>query len=641
MNADFITLINKYKHDKAKIEEIRIYILNNVYKINDITKYIDLFYNKALEINDDVGIALSYGMYFWIYHSVDIKKAHDYNKKSLELYKKIENYQNKCGYLSILNNEFIYDNYTGKMNDACDIMNEAMSLALEKTDIKYYFVFSVNSIYLLLDLKLYDKALNVLNKIYENDIYLSNIDKAILTSLKIKIYINLNKKNEALNEALNLLNQNKNERVFDDYIICSNLIIVYLLNNNLNEADKYKNLLDEAIIKINDEIDLVEAYLAYAKYYSYKHDNIKAYNYYLRCLNNYNHMLGYKINAISEATEIFKYQDEKTYYKALEIKNNLLEECNKAYKKMYQADSEKFNCFYNLKYKYVFENIDKITRFIKLMNESNPTNLENIITDNIKKITNAANVEMYLNYKQDKIHKIDISKMNDIEIITKDKLESSNNYDFVVITKIVHNDEYNYWYLAFTNKSNIEQKETLYLIKLLKEICYPVFENINKYYKALDKSNHDQLTNLYNRYGLYEILKNHFNNDLESYLIEIDVDNFKKINDTYGHDCGDLVLIKLSEILIKHFSPQNAFRIGGEEFICIADTSNVKQLLDNLQQEINNFYIDYNNNKLHFTISVGATKIYSYNDLPSSIKRADILLYKAKQTGKNKYYIEN
>ncbi|UKI50107.1 MAG: hypothetical protein L6U99_01170 [Clostridium sp.] len=66
----------------------------------------------------------------------------------------------QIGYLSILNNEFIIDNYTGKLYDSYMIMSEAMQLTKKiKKNINYYFVYSINCIYLLLDLGLTDKSL--------------------------------------------------------------------------------------------------------------------------------------------------------------------------------------------------------------------------------------------------------------------------------------------------------------------------------------------------------------------------------------------------------------------------------------------------------------------------------------------------
>lgn len=126
MNEEFLNIIEQYKTNKDLIDKIRIYILNHLYTNDDITQYITLFGDTAKLIGDDVGYALSRGMLFWVYHGSDIELAHKYNRESLALYHKINDYSNKIGYLSILNNEFIYNNYTGTLHESYKIMCEAM-----------------------------------------------------------------------------------------------------------------------------------------------------------------------------------------------------------------------------------------------------------------------------------------------------------------------------------------------------------------------------------------------------------------------------------------------------------------------------------------------------------------------------------
>ena len=138
INDEFLCLVEKYHGDDDSIEKIRIYILNHIFSIPNIVDYITFFLEKATKLNDKLGMALANGMYFWPLHATDIYKAHEYSSKALSIYKSLNNYQNKCGYLSVLNNEFIFYNYSGNMEKSYLIMKEAMSLALGKIDIRYY-----------------------------------------------------------------------------------------------------------------------------------------------------------------------------------------------------------------------------------------------------------------------------------------------------------------------------------------------------------------------------------------------------------------------------------------------------------------------------------------------------------------------
>ncbi len=158
MEETFLDLIDEYKSNFEINDKIRLYILNNIYTTDNIIDYIDLFSKTAFEINDEVGYAFSKAMYFWVYHGSDIDLAHKYNLEAKELFKKIDNYQYKPGYLSVLNNELIYNNYRGNFLNSYNTMSEGMKIAEETQNINYYLVFTVNGIYLLLDLGLFDKA---------------------------------------------------------------------------------------------------------------------------------------------------------------------------------------------------------------------------------------------------------------------------------------------------------------------------------------------------------------------------------------------------------------------------------------------------------------------------------------------------
>lgn len=308
MNEEFLNIIEQYKTNKDLIDKIRIYILNHLYTNDDITQYITLFGDTAKLIGDDVGYALSRGMLFWVYHGSDIELAHKYNRESLALYHKINDYSNKIGYLSILNNEFIYNNYTGTLHESYKIMCEAMQIAEENKNINYYFVYSINGIYLLLDLGLYDKALEIINKLEANNLYLSDSDKAIMKTLHIKINWYMRNKDICLKVVKELKEYNEAKHVLDDYIINAYMIEVLLINNNEEEAAQYVN---DLICQIKDKstlsdgIDLGEAYLALGRYYLAINNTKEAFKYYKLIYPNYNNLLGTKLNALNEALGVF------------------------------------------------------------------------------------------------------------------------------------------------------------------------------------------------------------------------------------------------------------------------------------------------------------------------------------------------
>ena len=641
INDEFLCLVEKYHGDDDSIEKIRIYILNHIFSIPNIVDYITFFLEKATKLNDKLGMALANGMYFWPLHATDIYKAHEYSSKALSIYKSLNNYQNKCGYLSVLNNEFIFYNYSGNMEKSYLIMKEAMSLALGKIDIRYYFVFSINSVYLLMDLGLYNKANAVVNKVCDNNVFLSVADKAILSTLKIKLNLCFNNAIEAKDEAFKLLSDNKENKILDDYIIYSYIVDALLATNNIDECPKYVDLLLENNKTFSDEVDLVEGYLSLARYYKIVGNLENSERYFIKCFKNYHHLLGSKISMLNDAEEVFKASNNKLYYEALELKSRLLLEVNKVCREMIDDENNDINDFYDLKFKYVFNKIDSIIEFIEAMNNTTSTeSLRKIIIEHLKKITEANYVDMVTSTCNNAIYGLNVSDTESIKLFDKLPLELVGKGDMAIVAKIENELSTSYWIFTYSNKTNIEKKEIVYLIKLLKEMCYPVFENLKKYYKALADSNHDQLTKLHNRYGLNQILSHYYAYNDTSYILAMDIDNFKSFNDTYGHDCGDKVLKTFANILTKIFNAKYSFRVGGEEFICITNSNDIEGLLSKLLLEIHNSVIEYNGYKLKFTVSIGGTRISNFNELEKSLKKADIMLYKSKNNGKDQFNLD-
>ncbi len=154
-----------------------------------------------------------------------------------------------------------------------------------------------------------------------------------------------------------------------------------------------------------------------------------------------------------------------------------------------------------------------------------------------------------------------------------------------------------------------------------------------------EKTIRDSLTNLYNHQYSMEIIKNEIqelsdNKDL--CLMMIDIDHFKRVNDTYGHVYGDYVLEVVSGILIKNISDKDSVgRFGGEEFIVVLPYSEISQAChigEKIRSGIESHKFD---NDLKLTVSIGIKQLK--NESPMQlVKNADDLLYKAKQSGRNR-----
>lgn len=151
---------------------------------------------------------------------------------------------------------------------------------------------------------------------------------------------------------------------------------------------------------------------------------------------------------------------------------------------------------------------------------------------------------------------------------------------------------------------------------------------------------YDQLTNLLNRRKFLELIEaEQIQCKSNQFIALIDIDHFKKINDTYGHLVGDEVLAKLAAIFEEYKKSTMQFaRYGGEEFIVHLKESSMeeaKRVLEELRQIVRTtkFYVD--DLEIHFSISIGIAQIDKNTTLKETIHLADQRLYLAKEHGRD------
>ena len=163
--------------------------------------------------------------------------------------------------------------------------------------------------------------------------------------------------------------------------------------------------------------------------------------------------------------------------------------------------------------------------------------------------------------------------------------------------------------------------------------------------KALEyRASHDQLTDLYNRSAVYDWLDEHLKSSDDIFCILMDIDDFKKVNDTHGHQVGDQVIQSLSSIIKNTVENLEgvAGRWGGEEFIIfLPNTSFTKTefIAESIRSDFNKVqYLPSTKKAFNASVSIGISSHNSYDEMISIdelIKKADKYLYLAKAQGKN------
>lgn len=151
----------------------------------------------------------------------------------------------------------------------------------------------------------------------------------------------------------------------------------------------------------------------------------------------------------------------------------------------------------------------------------------------------------------------------------------------------------------------------------------------------------DKLTGLYNRHKFEELftleVERSIRFKLPLALILLDIDNFKLINDTYGHNTGDELLKNLAAAIEVNIRKLDILsRWGGEEFLILAPNTNIldaNKLAEKLRSSIENNRVEYVG---HITVSIGTTILKDDDNLVQIFERADNALYLAKERGKNR-----
>ncbi|MCJ8322058.1 MAG: diguanylate cyclase [Colwellia sp.] len=197
-------------------------------------------------------------------------------------------------------------------------------------------------------------------------------------------------------------------------------------------------------------------------------------------------------------------------------------------------------------------------------------------------------------------------------------------------------------------KRNNKIEHICILIEDVTDVCY-YQSMLKKTMNDLALSNRiDGLTQIFNRKHWEDCLAQEFakarRHDHKISLIMFDLDHFKLLNDKYGHQGGDRVLIDIAENVTSMLRLGDIFgRYGGEEFAIILPETDIKgasELADRLQKSINQADIIFQKNCIKTSVSIGVAELdKAESHYESLISKADIALYKAKSSGRNQFCV--
>jgi len=186
---------------------------------------------------------------------------------------------------------------------------------------------------------------------------------------------------------------------------------------------------------------------------------------------------------------------------------------------------------------------------------------------------------------------------------------------------------------------NLEDNKITQEFTVLQSALNKIINKLTAYSSKINYMvNHDYLTKLNNRFHLDNILLSKTKNNKEFSILFLDIDNFKNINDEYGHSIGDDLLVEFSKILGNFTDIKDVFRIGGDEFIILLNYSNKNQIslfINNILTYLSNNKVHLPNNSFHIGISVGVSINTNNKTKEDILLEADLAMYDVKNKSKN------
>lgn len=197
--------------------------------------------------------------------------------------------------------------------------------------------------------------------------------------------------------------------------------------------------------------------------------------------------------------------------------------------------------------------------------------------------------------------------------------------------------------LKLMSNQRFSNSDLQLLETLLCCLIYPL-KNATLFHQALKMAYTDPLTQTHNRACFNDSIKREMSlavrNDKNLSLIFVDIDHFKNVNDTYGHNCGDITLNSSAKWIKENLRNSDiVFRYGGEEFVILlsdTDASGAQLLAERIRASIECHTIAYDMQTIKVTASLGVSTLQSDDTIESFVKRADEAMYTAKNNGRNR-----
>ncbi len=219
----------------------------------------------------------------------------------------------------------------------------------------------------------------------------------------------------------------------------------------------------------------------------------------------------------------------------------------------------------------------------------------------------------------------------------------NKNGDVLQVEFVSNTYQENYKKVIQCNIRDISRRkmlESFILAELKKKDLLQALRHHTAMFRLKEKADTDPLTQLYNRRGLFKLIKKHYKfayrHGLDSFLIYIDINNFKEFNDKFGHAEGDKILVGIADLLKRELREWDVIaRMGGDEFVLMVLSGGLNEINSTVIPRINEAVSRYSFNKYtDFSLSFGVSRLSNYGseNIKKTLDEADKNMYKNKKS---------
>ena len=659
MEKDFLQELTFYQSNpKLYLNKFYDYIYANLPYFKNVDENLAEMLTYAKNNNDNLLLSLYYYTKYLTRYNADLDNAFPDLKKSLEILENEENCKKYNLYFAIVLSLTICYSQYNQIEKALRLTIDAIKYLSKTNNINSLIQFNINLSYILAEMNLKKEALDTISSFDPNFKYLHIQTRRHLLTALICHSLALDLPHKVIEYIKLLENDPKYQSGYYKSLLDCYYMIYYCKLDKLDMADLYFEKIKEVYGDIREFINLpgpanrTTLFISIARYLYKKNDLKKSFDFYQYIIEHISSYIGERISILDEAIELAfklnKIDEVKNYFELLRkySKNNnqILYNSFVVNNTITRQDISPSSVGYNR----IMQHMNIVNAFFSDMFKAN--NLQEIQT-NILTLTKRFNenaharllfiigrrlcyfdkfnkpvkVLGFFDYKKYGSNFMQNIPLN-LKIIFKD-------CDY--LTPLISNNEIVGFFLYDKTLFDSFDDASIPLGKEAINATSDAIYKLNRYEKIGVRVLQDELTKANNRYALSRFVDDY---DFEKplYFVEIDIDDFKIVNDTYGHPCGDYVLQTIVKKLQKLFNKDDVYRVGGEEFVVLTkdDKEMVSKKFLTFEEELKSKPFKYHDNEFIITVSYGGTRLDNKKQFDQAYRKADQLLYEIKKDTK-------